>query len=68
MVMGEIEFVGSLGMPPTRYDEIFRMVADGALDPSAVVSETVGLDDVSAKLAAMSEFETRGIPVIDTFD
>ena len=68
MVMSEIEFIGSLGMPPTRYDEIFRMVADGALDPSAVVSETVGLDDVSAKLAAMSEFETRGIPVIDTFD
>jgi len=67
MVMSEIEFIGSLGMPPTRYDEIFRMVADDTLDPSAVVSETVGLDDVSAKLAAMSDFETKGIPVIDEF-
>ncbi|MFC7154277.1 zinc-dependent alcohol dehydrogenase family protein [Halomarina halobia] len=67
MVMQEIEFIGSLGMPPTRYDEIFRMVATGKLDPSAVVSETVGLEDVSDKLAAMTDFETVGIPVIERF-
>nr|WP_224335525.1 zinc-binding dehydrogenase [Haloprofundus halobius] len=57
MVMQEIEFIGSLGMPPTRYDEIFRLVASGKLDPSAVVSETVGLDDVPEKLDAMTDFE-----------
>jgi alcohol dehydrogenase len=67
MVMQEIEFVGSLGLPPTRYDEIFRMVATGKLDPSAVVSETVTLDDVNARLAAMTDFGTEGIPVIDEF-
>jgi alcohol dehydrogenase len=67
MVMQEIEFIGSLGMAPTNYDEIFRMVADGKLDPSAVVSETVELDDVSAKLDAMNDFETMGIPVINEF-
>ncbi|MFC7045976.1 zinc-dependent alcohol dehydrogenase family protein [Halobacteriaceae archaeon GCM10025711] len=67
MVMKEVEFIGSLGMPPTRYDEIFRMVATGKLDPSAVVSETVALDDVSAKLDAMTDFETVGIPVVTEF-
>lgn len=67
MVMNEIEFVGSLGMPPTRYDGIFRMVETGKLDPSAVVSETVSLDDVSDQLASMSDFGTMGIPVIDEF-
>jgi alcohol dehydrogenase len=67
MVFGEIEFIGSLGMAPTSYDEIFRMVADGKLDPSAVVSETVTLDDTSEKLASMSDFGTMGIPVIDEF-
>ncbi|QCJ46669.1 zinc-dependent alcohol dehydrogenase family protein [Haloprofundus sp. MHR1] len=67
MVMQEIEFIGSLGMPPTRYDEIFRLVASGKLDPSAVVSETVGLDDVPEKLDAMTDYETVGIPVIDEF-
>lgn len=67
MVMQEIEFIGSLGMQPTRYDEIFRMVAHDRLDPSAVVSETVALEDVSEKLEAMSEYDTVGIPVIDSF-
>lgn len=67
MVMQEIEFIGSLGMAPTNYDEIFRMVGDGKLDPSALVSETVGLDDVSDRLDAMSDFGTMGIPVIDEF-
>lgn len=67
MVMQEIEFIGSLGMQPTRYDEIFRMVAHDRLDPSAIVSETVALEDVSEKLEAMSEYDTVGIPVIDSF-
>ncbi|QSX00788.1 zinc-dependent alcohol dehydrogenase family protein [Haloterrigena alkaliphila] len=68
MVMQEIEFIGSLGMPPTRYDEIFRMVATGKLEPEKVVSETIGLEDVSDKLEAMTDFETVGIPVIDNFN
>ncbi|MFD1515236.1 zinc-dependent alcohol dehydrogenase family protein [Halomarina rubra] len=68
MVMQEIEFIGSLGMPPTRYDEIFRMVQTGKIDPSAVVSETVELDDVTSRLESMTDFETVGIPVIDKFD
>ncbi len=67
MVMNEIEFIGSFGMAPTNYEEIFRMVDDGKLDPSAVVSGTVDLDDVSDQLASMSDFETMGIPVIDSF-
>ncbi|WP_136717475.1 zinc-dependent alcohol dehydrogenase family protein [Halorientalis salina] len=67
MVMQEIEFLGSYGMPVSGYDEIFRMVATDKIDPSAVVSETVGLEDVSAKLAAMTDYGTEGIPVVDQF-
>lgn len=67
MVMKEIEFIGSLGMPPTRYDEIFRMVERGKLDPGSVISETVSLDDVNEKLDAMTDFGTVGIPVIEEF-
>ncbi|MDY6818574.1 MAG: zinc-dependent alcohol dehydrogenase family protein [Halobacteriales archaeon] len=67
MVLNEIEFIGSLGMQPTRYDEIFRLVDSGRLDPAAVVSETVPLEATSEKLDAMTDFETEGIPVIDEF-
>ena len=67
MVAQEIEFIGTIGMPRPRYAEIFRMIAGGKLDPASVISETVSLDDVPAKLDAMTTFETVGIPVIDTF-
>jgi alcohol dehydrogenase len=67
MVMQEIEFIGSLGMPPTRYDEIFRMISTGKLDPSGIISETIDLPQVNDKLAAMTDFGTIGIPVIDSF-
>ncbi len=67
MVTSEIDFLGALGMPPERYDEIFRMVAAGKLDPAAVVSETIALEDVSEKLDAMTDYGTVGIPVVDEF-
>jgi len=67
MVFEEIEFIGSHGMPPTRYEEIFRMMDTGKLDPSALVSETIDLSEVNETLAAMTDFETVGIPVIDSF-
>jgi alcohol dehydrogenase len=67
IVTSEIEFVGSLGMQPPRYDEIFRMVENGSLDPSLVISNHVGLDDITDTLEAMTDFQTVGIPVIDEF-
>ncbi|ERG87971.1 MAG: Zn-dependent alcohol dehydrogenase [halophilic archaeon J07HX5] len=67
MVTREIEFIGSSGMPPNRYDEIFRMMRTGKLNPSGIVSETIDLSTVNNKLEAMTNFETQGIPVIDSF-
>jgi len=67
MVLEELSMIGSFGMPAPRYDEIFRMIEAGSIDPAAVVSETIGIEDVSATLQAMSGFETEGIPVVDEF-
>jgi D-arabinose 1-dehydrogenase-like Zn-dependent alcohol dehydrogenase len=67
MVTSEIDFYGALGMPPERYDEIFRMVATGTLDPAAVITDRIGLEDVSATLDAMTDFATVGIPVVEEF-
>ena len=67
MVTSEIDFYGALGMPPERYDEIFRMVETGKLDPAAVITDRIGLEDVSATLDAMTDYETVGIPVVERF-
>lgn len=67
MVHNEFTVVGSKGMPAAQYDEIFRMIASGNLDPGAVITETVALDETSETLAAMTDFDTHGIPVITEF-
>ena len=67
MVSQEIEFIGSLGMQPTRYDEIFRMVERDRVHPEEVITQSVALEDVSDRLAAMTDYDTRGIEVITEF-
>ena len=67
MVTDEREFYGSYGIPPNEYDEIFRMMENGRLDPGQVVSETISLEDVPETIEAMSDFDTVGIPVVTEF-
>jgi len=67
IVMAEKEFVGSYGMPPHEYEEIFSMMDRGKIDPGAIVSETVSLEEVPETIASMGEYDTVGIPVCDEF-
>ena len=67
MVMGEQEFVGSFGMPPHEYEEIFSMMEQGKIDPGKIVSDTITLDEVPETIASMGDYDTVGIPVCDEF-
>jgi alcohol dehydrogenase len=60
----DLSVVGSRGMPPSRYDELVRMIADGSLDPGTLVTREVGLGDVSDRLAAMTDYDTSGVEVV----
>ncbi|ADJ15315.1 zinc-dependent alcohol dehydrogenase family protein [Halalkalicoccus jeotgali] len=65
MVGREIDFLGSRGMPPTRYDELLGFVESGAIDPGALVSHKVPLAEVPERIAAMDEFSAVGIEVYE---
>ncbi|MFB6094196.1 MAG: zinc-dependent alcohol dehydrogenase family protein [Halanaeroarchaeum sp.] len=67
MTRHEISFVGARGMPPTRYDELFRFVAEERVDPAALVTARVALSDVPERLAAMDDFDTVGVEVVTDF-
>jgi alcohol dehydrogenase len=67
IVMEEREFVGSFGMPPHEYEEIFSMMERDKIDPGRIVSKTVALEDVPDVIASMGEYETVGIPVCTEF-
>ncbi|MFB6204996.1 MAG: zinc-dependent alcohol dehydrogenase family protein [Haloglomus sp.] len=67
IVTDEREFIGSYGMPAHEYDEIFRMMDNGKIDPGAIVSETISIDEVPEMIASMGDYDTVGIPVCNEF-
>jgi alcohol dehydrogenase len=67
IVEGEQEFIGSYGMPPHEYEEIFSMMERDKISPGKIVSETVSLEEVPETIASMGEYETLGIPVCNEF-
>ncbi|SFL01341.1 alcohol dehydrogenase [Halogranum rubrum] len=66
-VAKEIEFVGSLGLQPSRYSEMLDMIQTGKIDPTLLVDKTIDIHQVPDELAAMTDFETMGIPVCTEF-
>ncbi|MEF8858394.1 MAG: zinc-dependent alcohol dehydrogenase family protein [Halolamina sp.] len=64
MTRWEIDWLGSRGMPPARFGDLLSMVEDGALEPGKLVGREVPLDDVSDRLAAMTNYETEGVEVL----
>jgi len=67
MTRWDVSFLGSRGMPPSKYDELLRLIDERALDPGALVTNEVGLDDVSERLAAMTEYGTTGVELVTEF-
>lgn len=63
----EIQLLGSHGMPVTEFPAMLRMVAAGRLDPGKLVTRKVALEETSAVIAAMDDYETLGFTVIDRF-
>lgn len=66
-VAKEIEFIGSLGLQPSRYPEMLDMIQSGKIDPTALVSETIDIHQIPGRLEAMTDFGTMGIPVCNDF-
>lgn len=64
MVMKEVEVRGSFGMQAPRFGALLGMVAAGRLRPGRLVHRTIGLEEVSAVLAAMDTYGTLGVTVI----
>jgi alcohol dehydrogenase len=64
MTGNEVSFLGSRGMPPTRADDMLSLLHDDAVDPGALVTREVSLDEVPERLAAMTDYDTVGVEVL----
>jgi alcohol dehydrogenase len=67
VIAGELEILGSRGMPATDYPRVFEMIEKAQVDPARLVTNTVSLDDASSVLESMGAFAGVGVTVIDRF-
>jgi alcohol dehydrogenase len=67
VIAGELEILGSHGMPAHRYDFMLDMIVEGRLQPERLIGRTIPLSDLPGELVAMDRFQGAGMAVIDRF-
>lgn len=68
IVYRELKMIGSLGMPPHRFDAMLSMLAKGALNPGRMVTARTSLSGVESVFQAMTQFQTTGTSVVTQFE
>jgi alcohol dehydrogenase len=64
VVRDELEVLGVHGLSSSRFAQVFALIEAGRLDPAAVVTSRITLDDVPQALPAMASFSTPGVSVV----
>ncbi len=60
----ELQWLGSHGMPAHAYPEMLALVAEGNLDPAALITRTITLEETPTALAALTEGTPAGVTII----
>ena len=64
VIRNELELLGVHGLSASRFDRVFAMMADGHVDPAAMITQRLSLGDVPTALPAMGEFAQPGVSVV----
>ncbi len=67
IIAHELEVYGSHGMQAHKFDEIFRLIGSGRLQPEKLVGRTITLEQSLTALPDMDSFAHEGVTVIDRF-
>lgn len=67
VIAGELEILGSHGMPPIDYPNMLGMIEAGKLEPQKLIDRTATLAEACGLLPRMNEFPGAGVVVIDRF-
>jgi D-arabinose 1-dehydrogenase-like Zn-dependent alcohol dehydrogenase len=64
VIRDELEVLGVHGLSAARFHEVFALMEDGRLDPTAMITERLSLADVPAALPAMGHIASSGVSVV----
>lgn len=65
MVLREVSFLASHGMPQPRYEALLSLVASGRVDPAQLISRSVAVEEAGSVLESMDGYGTVGVVVIN---
>lgn len=65
VIAHELEILGSHGMAAHEYPPMLELIAEGALDPLALVGRTITLAEAPAALAEMATASHSGMTVVE---
>jgi alcohol dehydrogenase len=64
VLFGELEVLGSFGMPAHRYGPMLSMIDAGLLAPEKLIGRTLGLDEAGEALMSVGTSTVAGVSVI----
>jgi alcohol dehydrogenase len=64
VIRDELQVLGVHGLSATRFHEVFALMADGRLDPAAMITQRIALADVPEALPAMGRFAQPGVSAV----
>ncbi len=64
VIRDELEVLGVHGLSSSRFDRVLALMGEGRLDPTAMITERLTLDDVPEALPAMGRFARPGVSVV----
>jgi D-arabinose 1-dehydrogenase-like Zn-dependent alcohol dehydrogenase len=64
IVAMELQFIGTIGMQPRRYNSMLNMVESGKLRPGEMVTNVFPIEKASGVIESMASFGTVGTTVI----
>jgi alcohol dehydrogenase len=67
VVAWELELLGSHGMQAALYPPLFELIAGGRLDPQALITARVTLEEAARRIPELDQNPGGGITVIDRF-
>jgi alcohol dehydrogenase len=63
----ELRIIGSYGMQAYRYPALLQQISSGDLQPQKLITNRVGLEEVTDVFQSMDHYKNIGITVIDRF-
>jgi len=67
IIANELEILGSHGIQAYNYSALLEMIKAGKLSPEKLIGKTINLDESVNELAAMNNFNSMGVTVINEF-